>query len=113
MDRDAAERLSLPTSVLMENAGRAVASAVLELVGSRRIVVVCGKGNNGGDGYVAARHLVLSGCTVSTLSLAPIHELKGEARRNAEAALTCVPTFAGRLWDPLESTCRHASLSIL
>jgi NAD(P)H-hydrate epimerase len=56
LDRLAAEA-HLPTRVLMENAGAAVAEAACQGDGPDRVVVFCGPGNNGGDGYVAARHL--------------------------------------------------------
>jgi len=53
-----AEHLGVPTSFLMDNAGRAVADLVTERFGeNKRILVVCGAGNNGGDGFVAAKHL--------------------------------------------------------
>ncbi len=53
-----AEQLGVPTSLLMENAGAAVAEVVRKKFGKgKRIIVLCGSGNNGGDGFVAARHL--------------------------------------------------------
>lgn len=55
IDRDAAERLGMPTVLLMENAARAVAEAARQL--GDRYVVLAGAGNNGGDGLAAARHL--------------------------------------------------------
>ena len=55
IDRDAAERLGLPTLLLMENAARSVAEVARSL--GERFVVLCGAGNNGGDGLAAARHL--------------------------------------------------------
>lgn len=64
----------VPAEVLMERAGRAVARAVTDLCGGsygRRAVVVCGKGNNGGDGSVAARHLARWGVGVSVLTVEP------------------------------------------
>jgi NAD(P)H-hydrate epimerase len=71
---------------LMERAGRAVARAVLDLVGGaygRRAVVVCGKGNNGGDGYVAARVLARAGMRVTVHALEPVDELREPAATNA------------------------------
>ena len=82
LDRRAAEA-GLPTRVLMESAGAAVAREVLSL-GPRRVIVFCGPGNNGGDGYVAARLLLAS---VETLCAAtrPLEELRGDARAAAQA----------------------------
>jgi len=63
-----------PGAVLMERAGAAVARASLDLLGGaygRRVVVVCGTGNNGGDGLVAARHLCRQGVRVAVFILGP------------------------------------------
>jgi ADP-dependent NAD(P)H-hydrate dehydratase / NAD(P)H-hydrate epimerase len=71
LDRASAER-GIRAGRLMENAGRAVALAAIRLAGGvygRRAVVVCGKGNNGGDGLVAARHLQRKGLGVSVVVL--------------------------------------------
>jgi len=71
--------------VLMERAGRAVARAVADLCGGtygRRVVVVCGKGNNGGDGFVAARHLARWGVVVSVLSVNPPEAMHEPAAAN-------------------------------
>ena len=66
-DQEAAEA-GVPLIVLMENAGRAVADACLRYWHEAgRILVLSGKGNNGGDGYVAARHLVMAGREVTLL----------------------------------------------
>ena len=71
IDRWAIETVGIPSVVLMENAGRGVAEIVLERLRARgpgRIVrIVCGTGNNGGDGFVAARHLANAGCDVTLL----------------------------------------------
>jgi NAD(P)H-hydrate epimerase len=55
LDRDAVERLGMPSILLMENAARGVAAAAQAM--GERFVVLCGPGNNGGDGLAAARHL--------------------------------------------------------
>lgn len=71
-DRLAREFAKIPSRVLMESAGRAVALAVAREYGSRLadgVLVVCGKGNNGGDGYVAARALAALGVSVSVVPL--------------------------------------------
>ena len=70
----------------MERAGRAVARAAVDLCGGvygRRAVVVCGKGNNGGDGLVAARHLSRWGMRVSVAMVEPVDELREPAASNA------------------------------
>jgi NAD(P)H-hydrate epimerase len=81
-----AERRGLPASILMENAGTAVAEAAIELGGSRaRFLVVAGPGNNGGDGYVAARRLHAVGCQVQVWRVGDPARLKGDAARNHAA----------------------------
>jgi len=80
IDRATSERFGVPSLTLMENAGTAVAALVLEQYRcARRIVVFCGKGNNGGDGFVAARRLHEKGKPVEVILLADPAELKGDA----------------------------------
>lgn len=80
IDRITTEKYGIPSLTLMENAGAAVAEFVLrEYPQAERITAVCGKGNNGGDGLVAARKLHESGKQVKVFLLADPAELKGDA----------------------------------
>ena len=81
-DRYAASH-GVPTLTLMENAGRAVADAICDRWTPRYTVVLCGPGNNGGDGYVVARLLKKRGWDVSVESLVDIDALKGDAAEMA------------------------------
>ena len=79
----------VPSITLMENAGAAVARFVLQELpqierDGRRVVALCGKGNNGGDGFVAARILAEAGCEVAVLLLGRADEVKGDARTALE-----------------------------
>ena len=67
---------------LMERAGRAVAEAAAEICNGRKIIVLAGPGNNGGDGYVAARYLKMRGHKVTVLALGDPEKLKGDALAN-------------------------------
>jgi len=84
IDRWAIEDMGVPSLELMEAAGRAVAEAVGELGPDGPVRVVCGKGNNGGDGLVAARYLAEAGFEVEVLLLWPASELSGDAAANLE-----------------------------
>jgi len=82
IDRLTSERFGVPSLSLMEQAGVAVAEFALEhWPRAERIIVVCGKGNNGGDGFVAANKLGLSGKRVRTFLLARYDEVRGDAAR--------------------------------
>jgi NAD(P)H-hydrate epimerase len=70
----ATQAAGTPAAVLMERAGEAVARSCLDLLGGaygRRVVVACGKGNNGGDGFVTARHLARAGVRVAVFADEP------------------------------------------
>jgi len=85
MDRHAIEKTGIPSLVLMENAGRAVAAEVVRMLRRRsraRVAVVCGLGNNGGDGFVAARHLLIAGVRTAVYLVGPAQKLKPDALIN-------------------------------
>jgi ADP-dependent NAD(P)H-hydrate dehydratase / NAD(P)H-hydrate epimerase len=85
VDRLTTERYGIPSLTLMENAGRSVAEFIRDRfprLERRRIVVLCGKGNNGGDGFVTARHLREMGAKVSACLFAATEEVCGDAATN-------------------------------
>ncbi len=85
VDRLSSERFGIPSLLLMECAGKAVCDALLEAHGSlagRRIVIVCGCGNNGGDGLVAARHLLSRGLSAEVILAGDPKRLRGDALAN-------------------------------
>jgi len=84
-DRYCITELGVPGIALMENAGRQVAEVVREdigLVENPHVVVMAGKGNNGGDGFVVARHLAMYGVQAKILLIAPRDQVKGDAEVN-------------------------------
>src|SRR3990167_4927444 len=86
LDRLAPERAGVPSRQLMENAGRHVAEFLLgQFPSAKRVTILCGKGNNGGDALVAARHLLKQGLQPRVALLAAPSELKGDAQANFEA----------------------------
>ena len=82
LDRRAVDEYGMTGLMLMENAGRGLADRLCELGISGPVVICCGQGNNGGDGFVAARHLDLRGYAVRVLLFADPGGLKGDAAVN-------------------------------
>ncbi len=85
VDRLTTARYRVPSLTLMENAGRAVAEFIQSRFSSltrRRIVVLCGKGNNGGDGFVVARHLFKMGAKPTVYLIGVSRDVKGAAATN-------------------------------
>src|SRR5579863_2147482 len=85
VDRLTTERDGIPSLALMENAGRSVAEYIQRLIPNldrKRIVVLCGKGNNGGDGFVVARHLSMMGAEPAVFLAAAPEEVRGDAAAN-------------------------------
>ena len=84
IDRETIETVGIPGIVLMENASRGVAEVIYREVKGSSVLVVCGRGNNGGDGLAAARHLYNLGYQVEVVLTASPEKLKGDARKNYE-----------------------------
>ena len=84
-DRYAIEALGLPGIVLMENAGRQIAEVARAMLAGRakpRVVILAGPGNNGGDGFVVARHLAMAGIRAEVVLLVPREKTTGDADTN-------------------------------
>jgi ADP-dependent NAD(P)H-hydrate dehydratase / NAD(P)H-hydrate epimerase len=102
IDRLTTEQNDVPSLTLMENAGSAVAEFAQKHFKFRTVCVVCGKGNNGGDGFVAAQKLLESGKQVAVVILArSAEELRGDAARMFQKLLA-VP-----LWVSNEADFAH------
>jgi len=86
VDRRAIEEYGLPGIVLMENAGRNTAMLLHALGPGMRVAIVCGRGNNAGDGFVIARHLENLGHEVRLLLACRRTDLRGDAAINAAVA---------------------------
>jgi len=90
IDRVTIERNGTPSLVLMENAAAATARAVADHawggVAGKSILVLCGRGNNGGDGAATARLLALAGARVDVVLFSRIEDTRGDARINFESA---------------------------
>ncbi len=105
VDRLAIQQYGVPGVVLMENAG-AGAARLLEAAGiDGPVVIVCGKGNNGGDGFVIGRHLDAAGYAVRFLLACDRDAISGDARVNLEIAersgleITCLATADQGEWE--------------
>ncbi|MFH0913434.1 MAG: NAD(P)H-hydrate epimerase [Candidatus Omnitrophota bacterium] len=88
IDVKARQIYGISTLVLMENAGRGVAEEAIEILRGRKAVAIfCGKGNNGGDGFVAARHLLARGVEPDIFLAGRISDIENEARINLDTFL--------------------------
>ncbi len=87
VDQVAIREYGMSGLVLMENAGHAAATLIHDHSLPGQIAILCGKGNNGGDGYVIARHLELFGRDVKVFSAVPLDQLRGDAESNASIAV--------------------------
>jgi len=86
-DRHAIEDLGIPGIVLMENAGRQIADAARDMIqgaADPKVLILAGRGSNGGDGFVVARHLAMDGVRADVVLLAPREQVRGDAGTNLD-----------------------------
>ena len=119
IDKKAIEKLGIIGPILMENAGIQITLEILKKfpqIQDERVVIVAGKGNNGGDGFVVARHLFNRGCRPVVLLMASIKELKGDAALNAGIAakigITIKEILSSRSWGANKRTLSKATVVV-
>src|SRR3954469_7833773 len=105
-DRRTIDEVGIPSIVLMENAGRqpvAAMEAAFEDLAGTHVGVMCGRGNNGGDGFVVARTLIQRGVEISVFLLGSVADVRGDARTNLEVlgriGLTVVEISNAQEWE--------------
>src|SRR4051794_40641221 len=105
-DRQTIDDIGIPSIVLMENAGRqavAAMEAAFEDLGASTVAVLCGRGNNGGDGVVVARTLAQRGIEAIVFLLGSVAEARGDARTNLEVlgriGVTVVEITDAQAWE--------------
>ena len=105
-DRRTIEDIGIPSIVLMENAGRqavAAMEAAFEDLGTSRVAVICGRGNNGGDGFVIARTLLQRGVDTEVFLLGSVADVRGDARMNLEVlgriGMTVIEITNAQEWE--------------
>lgn len=111
IDRRAISELGIPGSVLMENAGVAVAEQACKLLSQRgpyRVGIVCGSGNNGGDGFVVARHLANLSRDLKVFLIAKARDLQGDSKLHYDKLQTLRSVIAEEI-SSVETLIRFAS----
>src|SRR6266481_2761769 len=105
-DRRTTEDIGIPSLVLMENAGRQAVAAMEAMYGDlleRQVAVLCGRGNNGGDGFVIARTLAQRGVDVSVFLIGRVADVRGDARINLDIlgrlGFTVVEVADSQAWE--------------
>jgi ADP-dependent NAD(P)H-hydrate dehydratase / NAD(P)H-hydrate epimerase len=105
-DRRTIHEIGIPSVVLMENAGRqavAAMEAAFEDLSTSRVAVLCGRGNNGGDGFVVARTLIQRGVETAVFLIGSVADVQGDARINLEVlgriGLTIVEIPDAQTWE--------------
>ena len=118
-DRRTIEDIGIPSLVLMENAGRQVVAAIEAIHGEEldgSVAVLCGRGNNGGDGFVVARTLLQRGIDVAVFLFGRVADVRGDARVNLDIlgrlGLTVVEIDDSQAWELHFSEVKEAALIV-
>ncbi len=116
-DRIAIEDLKMPGPVLMENAGRGIAREAAAMAPNGKVIsILAGPGNNGGDGFVIARHLLNMGYTVKTFVAVPTKKIKGDALVNYKVLegmdASIIDVSTEKCATDLETALRHSGLVV-
>jgi NAD(P)H-hydrate epimerase len=118
-DRFTIEEIGIPSLVLMENAGRQVVSAIETAYESQlegRIAVLCGRGNNGGDGFVVSRTLLQRGVDAAVFVIGSVADVRGDARLNLDIlgrlGVTVVEIADEQAWELHFSEIARCSLIV-
>ena len=105
-DRRTIDDIGIPSLVLMENAGRQAVAAMEAMYSDlleRQVAVLCGRGNNGGDGFVVARTLAQRGIDVTVFLLGTVQDVRGDARTNLEIlgrlSITVIELADSQAWE--------------
>ena len=117
VDAYAITKLGIPGAVLMENAGAGVTEGVMDIVSVRpsaSAVVLCGPGNNGGDGFVVARRLVRSGISVRVYVLCSESSISGDARVHLQWLMNSgiKPCFISAITPEMQAEVRRATVVV-
>ncbi|RCK77374.1 MAG: NAD(P)HX epimerase / NAD(P)HX dehydratase [Ignavibacteriae bacterium] len=99
IDRITIDSIGIPGCVLMENAGRGIVAHIIKKYGAidkKNFLVICGKGNNGGDGFVVARYLYNLGANVTVLLLTKKEQITGDAKINFDILINILKNREAR-----------------
>jgi NAD(P)H-hydrate epimerase len=118
-DRHTIEEIGIPSLVLMENAGRQVVAAIetgYDECLKGRVAVLCGRGNNGGDGFVVARTLLQRGVECAVFVIGAVSDVRGDARANLDIlgrlGITVVEVNDEQAWELHSSEISRCTLIV-
>ena len=121
IDAWAINTLGIPGVVLMENAGRSCAELIKDKLNGKanpKVCIFCGTGNNGGDGYVIARHLLNSGFAVTVIVCGDRGKIKGDAKINLDILermgkpIESLDLAGGKIREQVDAFCSGADMLV-